>query len=87
MKNKNTNNLIVLLNQYFKKYKYFCIFYLICLALLYPTYYYIKDHNIKYYNFSYDLSSTSPLIIRQNKPKLNLKRLNMSMNNEIYNQV
>ena len=87
MINKNTNNLILLLKQSFKKYKYFSLFYLICLALLYPCYYFINDHNTQYYKFSYDLSTTAPLIIKKNRPTLNLKRLNLSMNNEIYNQV
>ena len=87
IKKKNTNNLVLLLVQSFRKYKYFCGFYLICLVLMYPFYYLINDHNVKYYDFSYDLSTTSPLIIREGKPTLSLNRLNVSINNELYNQI
>ena len=87
MKNKSTNNLILLLNQSFRKHKYFCGFYIICLILIYPFYYFFNEHNVKYYDFSYDLSAASPLITREGKPTLNLSRLNMSIDNEIHNQI
>ena len=87
MNKKKTNNIFLLTFYLIKKYKYFCLFYLICLVLLYPIYYFINEHNVKYYNFSYDLSSTSPLMIRQDKPVIDLKKLNKSINSEIYNQV
>jgi len=87
MKKINTNNFLLFLGHQFRKYKYFSGFYLLILFLLYPLYYFINDHNIKYYKFSYDLNSTSPLIIREDKPVANLKKLNLSINNEILNEV
>lgn len=87
MNKKNTNNIILSIVKLIKEYKYFCSFYLLCLALFYPIYYFINEHNVKYYNFSYDLNSTSPLMIRQDKAVIDLEKLNKSINGEIYNQI
>jgi hypothetical protein len=87
MNKKNTNNIILSIVKLIKEYKYFCLFYFLCLALFYPIYYFINEHNVKYYNFTYDLNSTSPLMVRQDKPVIDLKKLNKSINVEIYNQI
>lgn len=87
MYKKKTNNIFLLIIYLFKKYKNFCSFYILCLVLLYPIYYFINEHNVKYYNFSYDLSSTSPLMVGQDKPRMDLNKLNKSISSEIYNQI